>query len=426
MKRIIAVVLSFACVLGLFGCSGKETKVWEWAQGLDREDIISATPWSQDKINQNDAIDSLNDTQTLELVTLLNKLTKDSFTHNKHLRGGTPTYGMQIDIAGQTYYLNEANGPHGSLEMSYNEKLWWIDSEELSAFIQKLVGRKEPAGTEKEVLAGNIDYPYYHGVEELAGAADYIIHGKVIGKACEWRVISQPATELYLNPEDVPPEEPDLVTVYTVQVLDSFLPTAEAGTTMEVMLMGGETDTVIHRFEGIPELLVDEEYVFFLSKSSLFENTGWPLNPTQGICTADAEILESMQTILASPAGDGVSFSDYANEELQVHYCDWSKEEDTRIRLSETQAEELLKLLEPYGSTLKSDVLKSDFSRFYRIQLGVSMSLTIDAERGKYGDQGVSYLFAMEKTPGAFLKGTYVDADLLDFLDGQLAEEGTR
>ena len=425
MKKMISLIFAITLALALVGCSDGKAKVWEWTQGLDQADIISATPWSQEKINQGDEFAALNDTQTRELVALLNELTKDSFTHNKHLRGGTSTYGMQINIAGQTYHLNEANGPHGSLELSYNEKLWWIDSQELSDFIRQMAG-KDTAGSEKEVQVTSIDYPYYHGLEDLAGNADYIIHGKVVDKAYEWRVISTPATELYLNPEDVPPVEEELVTVYSVQVLDSFLPTAEAGMIMEVMLRGGETETTIHRVEGNPKLSVDESYLFFLSNSGLFENAGWPLNPTQGICTADAETLENLQTILASPAETGVSFSDYANEELQVYYCDWSKETDTRIRLSEAQSEELLKLLEPYGSTLTSDVLKSDFSKFYRIQFGVSMTLTVDAEGGKYGDQGASYLFVMEKTPGAFMEGTYVDEDLLDFLDDQLAEEGIR
>ena len=116
---------------------------------------------------------------------------------------------------------------------------------------------------EKETLTATMDYPYYSGVEELAQNADYIIHGKVMSKTCEWRVISMPAAELYLNPEDVPPAEEDLVTVYQVQVLDSYLPTAKAGDTLEVMMMGGETETVIHIYEGIPELSADDSYVFF-------------------------------------------------------------------------------------------------------------------------------------------------------------------
>ncbi len=292
---------------------------------------------------------------------------------------------------------------------------------------------KASASGEKEVLVAQIDYPYYDGVEDLARDADYIVHGKVIDKTCQWRVISMPAAELYLNPEDVPPAEEDLVTVYQVQVLDSYLPTAEAGDILEVMMMGGETETAIHTYEGIPELSVDDSYVFFLSKSSLFENAGWPLNPSQAIKKVNGsqpegvsfETLENLQTLLEKPATDAVSFSDYAKEELQVYYCDLIQAEDTRIRLSEEQEEELLRLLEPYGSTLTTDVLKTDFTKYYRIRFGFSMTATIDAERGKYGDQGDSYLFAMEETPGAYIKGTYVDADILDFLSEQLAEEGT-
>ena len=294
-----------------------------------------------------------------------------------------------------------------------------------------LIGAEFTIGGEKEVLTGSVDYPYYNGVEELARNADYIIHGKVTEKTCEWRVISRPAAELYLNPEDVPTEEPDLVTVYKVQVLDSYLPTAETGDMLEVMMMGGETETVIHTYEGIPELSVDDACVFFLSKSSFFENAGWPLNPSQAIKKVNGsqpegitfETLENLQAVLASPATDAVSFSDYANEELQVYYCDLLNAEDKKIRLSEEQAAKLLELLEPYGDALTGDVLKADFMKYYRIRFGFSMTLTVDAERGKYADQGVSYLFAMEQTPGASIKGAYVGADLLEFLEQQLAEE---
>ncbi len=286
---------------------------------------------------------------------------------------------------------------------------------------------------EKETLTATMDYPYYSGVEELAQNADYIIHGKVMSKTCEWRVISMPAAELYLNPEDVPPAEEDLVTVYQVQVLDSYLPTAKAGDTLEVMMMGGETETVVHIYEGIPELSADDSYVFFLSKSSLFENAGWPLNPSQAIKKVKGsqpegvsfEMLENLQSALETPATDAVSFSDYVNEELQVYYCDLLKAEDTRIRLSEDQAKELMELLEPYGDALTTDVLKADFMKYYRIKFGFSMTVTIGAERGKYGNQGESYLFAMDETPGAYIKGTYVNADLLNFLEEQLAEEDT-
>ena len=117
MKKIIAVLLTLSSILGLLGCSHKE-KVWVWTQGLTQENIVCATPWNQDKINADDAFAPLDEQETLELVTLLNKLTKDSFTENKHLRGGTATYGLEITLDSEIYHLNEANGPHGTLEVS--------------------------------------------------------------------------------------------------------------------------------------------------------------------------------------------------------------------------------------------------------------------------------------------------------------------
>jgi len=329
--------------------------------------------------------------------------------------------------------------------MKRNHYVFYTDDPQvigkLFDFAEAMIARKNTSGAnstasvEKEVLVGSIDYPYYSGIEDLAGNSDYIIHGKVIDKAYEWRVISTPAAELYLNPEDVPPTEEDLVTVYTIQVQNPYLPTAEAGDIIEVMMMGGETEGTIHTFEGTPELLIDDEYVFFLSESSLFENAGWPLNLNQSIYRVEGsrlhggfpltfDALENIQTaILDNEKTDAINFSGYANEELQVYYCDWNNVEDTRIRLSEAQTEELMGLLEPYGSTVSSDVVKSDFMKFYRIRFGTSMTVTVDAERGKYGDQGASYIFVMDETPGAFIRGTYINADLLNFLDEQLAEE---
>ena len=131
MKKLIALVLALVCVLGLVGCSNNEVKVWDWAQGLNQENITSATPWSEGS-----TFEALNDTEILDLVILLNKLTKDSFTENKKLTGSTPTFGIQIDIASETYYINHSIHPNGALEIKFNEKMWLIDNAELLGFIQ--------------------------------------------------------------------------------------------------------------------------------------------------------------------------------------------------------------------------------------------------------------------------------------------------
>ena len=138
MKKCIAFALAMICVLSLVGCSNKEANkeatVWGWAQGLNQKDITSATPWSQGK-----TFDALNGAERRELVRLLNKLTKDSFTENENLAGGTPLFGIEIVIGSATYHINEYNGPNGRLEMvRYNEKQWIIDDTALFAFIQEI------------------------------------------------------------------------------------------------------------------------------------------------------------------------------------------------------------------------------------------------------------------------------------------------
>ena len=141
MKKLITFIFALICVLGLAGCSGSEAKVWEWTAGLMEEDITAVTPWCHDA--ERKEFDPLNDAQTLELVTLLNKLTKKSFTENKQLVGVTPTFGIQIETASQTYHINYSPSPYGkygTLEIEYLEKLWWIDSSELSSFIQEVTG----------------------------------------------------------------------------------------------------------------------------------------------------------------------------------------------------------------------------------------------------------------------------------------------
>ena len=140
MKKCIAFALAMIYVLSLAGCSNKEANkeatVWGWAQGVNQKDITSATPWSQDK-----TFEALDGAERRELVRLLNKLTKDSFTENENLTGGTPLFGIEIVIGSATYNINEYNGPNGRLEMvMYNEKQWIIDNDDLFTFIQEITG----------------------------------------------------------------------------------------------------------------------------------------------------------------------------------------------------------------------------------------------------------------------------------------------
>lgn len=132
MKKLLPFVFTVVLLLGLTGCTDSKIKVWDWAQSLNQEDIASVEIWSIH--DGNHLYEPVNDEKTLELITTLNKLTKASFTENKHLAGITPTVGIRIKISSETYNINYAPSPYGKygmLEIGYHEKMWWIDNAEL-------------------------------------------------------------------------------------------------------------------------------------------------------------------------------------------------------------------------------------------------------------------------------------------------------
>lgn len=120
------------------------------------------------------------------------------------------------------------------------------------------------------------------------------------------------------------------------------------------------------------------------------------------------------------------------DESLKVSYHDYHYVEETgeweknvtEISLTEERIHSLLNLLKPYGNTINGDVLKCDYFCYYSIEIDDRMTLTIDPELGNYGENGDSYMLVMEHMPSAYIKGTYIDAELVDFLRDCLSEEG--
>ena len=112
------------------------------------------------------------------------------------------------------------------------------------------------------------------------------------------------------------------------------------------------------------------------------------------------------------------------DESLKVSYHDyhcveetgeWEKEV-TEISLTEEETQMLMDMLEPYADTINGDVLKCDYFCYYSIEIDDRMTLTIDSELGNYGENGDSYMLVMEHYPGAYIKGTYIDAELVNYL----------
>ena len=143
MKKSLLLVFAFLCILSLASCSKHSPAVRTWTQHLEQADILSADPWND--IDEHKDLKPLNDAEILELVELLNSLPKDSFTENKHLAGITPTFGLQITTTSGICRINEANAPDGALEIIYNGTQWWIDSLQLTAFVQTVTDSQPSA-----------------------------------------------------------------------------------------------------------------------------------------------------------------------------------------------------------------------------------------------------------------------------------------
>ena len=142
-----------------------------------------------------------------------------------------------------------------------------------------IIGKTQESKTvEKETIVMVLEYPYYSDFESLIADADQIVLGKVQGKHCEDVVIARAAAELYLNPEDVPPDDMGVHTVYTVLVQDVFRGDVQLGQEMEVRTMGGETERYLHEVTpALAELENGAEYLFFLNEK------GHPLDVSSAV-----------------------------------------------------------------------------------------------------------------------------------------------
>lgn len=133
MKRVLSILLITAFILAAAcGCAASDTDTpWGWARGLDKNDLLAAVPWN------NSAADTapLSDQELNALLELLNGLRKSSFTENTALTGSTPEYGLSIATTNGAFYLNQSIAPEGGVEMQFGDAMWWIDSAELTAFI---------------------------------------------------------------------------------------------------------------------------------------------------------------------------------------------------------------------------------------------------------------------------------------------------
>ena len=137
MKRFAALILAAVCILSLAACSAKpEKEICIWMHDLKAEDITTVSVWNM--YGDKETLTVLSTEKTAELVSLLNKLTDDSFTENSECVGGTPEYGIVLEIDGEYFCINQSIAPPGALETEYRDKLWWIDNDALTDFVKSV------------------------------------------------------------------------------------------------------------------------------------------------------------------------------------------------------------------------------------------------------------------------------------------------
>ena len=119
----------------------------------------------------------------------------------------------------------------------------------------------------------------YESVEELAEVSTHIIRGEVIDKRTELQntlmpreIAERELAEEGLSPEEIEAElefftferEPEIVTFYTIRVLEVFQEKYELDEIIEVSTLGGqhENDRVI--VDGAGEMEVGSEFILFL------------------------------------------------------------------------------------------------------------------------------------------------------------------
>lgn len=139
-KKLVVVILTVllvACILAaVFFLRNPSASPAEWAQELSEENL-SVVVW--DDFGEQD----LSDKEIQALATVLNGLQPDAFHENKRQAGITPAFGIRLSVGDKEYYINEADSPAGQMEIGYQGKMWWIQSDSLYELVQTLHSKQQ-------------------------------------------------------------------------------------------------------------------------------------------------------------------------------------------------------------------------------------------------------------------------------------------
>ncbi len=167
----------------------------------------------------------------------------------------------------------------------------------LVMFFSISCGSEKISSPDKELVIGYIIYPSFGSLEELFAASDFVLKARVLDSRTEWMShVVDPGTNN--NPEADPGgevgEQKVLTTIYELEIDTAYK--GSVGNGIELMQLGGETDTTIYAYKGAPEIGIGHTYLLFLNQSGASDNAAWLINDEQAIYKVKGNDLIRLST----------------------------------------------------------------------------------------------------------------------------------
>lgn len=130
-----------------------------------------------------------------------------------------------------------------------------------------VIGKTRGSETELPITIETLAEPArWENFDDTVADAHVIVRGKVTEILSEERIPSYLLGE-YEAPEDVPMNQRQVYTTYTIQVLAVYKGNTKPGEELQYQHMGGKTAQLIHKVTPAPkQLSMDKEYVLLLTE----------------------------------------------------------------------------------------------------------------------------------------------------------------
>ena len=150
--------------------------------------------------------------------------------------------------------------------------------------------------TKENVITIQGDYPYFQSWDELTGKASYILSAEILSCKTEW-IVKGNKIIVQNGQSTKVPMDPRIYTVYELKVKNLFKADAPIES-VKLLILGGQIENDIY---DVPDtktvrnmLKEGKEYLFFCGKSSDIEGSLYLINPIQGCCSIENEIIQGM------------------------------------------------------------------------------------------------------------------------------------